>query len=62
MGINIDFKRDKVESTYKTIYIKNELFEKLFQPAIESAKKNNTSFNNVVIKMIEYCTTKGKNF
>ena len=25
MGINIDFKRDKVESTYKTIYIKNEL-------------------------------------
>ncbi|CCY72084.1 putative uncharacterized protein [Clostridium sp. CAG:921] len=58
MGINIDFKRDKVESTYKTIYIKNELVEKIN----DLAKKNNTSFNNVVIKMIEYCTTKGKNF
>ena len=58
MGINIDFKRDKVESTYKTIYIKNELVEKIN----DLAKKNNTSFNNVVIKMIEYCTTKGKYF
>ena len=58
MGINIDFKRDKVESTYKTIYIKNELVEKIN----DLAKKNNTSFNNFVIKMIEYCTTKGKNF
>lgn len=48
MGINIDFKRDKVESTYKTIYIKNELVEKIN----DLAKKNNTSFNNVVMSMI----------
>ena len=52
MSINLDYKKEKVDSTYKTIYIKNELVEKID----ELAKKNNTSFNNVIIKMIEYCT------
>lgn len=43
--------RKKVESRYKTIYLRQEIIE-----ALEKiAQKNNTSFNNVVVSMIEQC-------
>ncbi len=58
MSINIDYKKNKVNSTYKTIYIKNDLVDKID----ELARKNNTSFNNIIIKMIEYCTEKENKF
>ena len=43
--------RKKVDSRYKTIYLRQEIIE-----ALEKiAQKNNTSFNNVVVSMIEQC-------
>ena len=43
--------RKKVESRYKTIYLRQEIIE-----ALEKiAQKNNTSFNNVVVSTIEQC-------
>ena len=43
--------RKKVESRHKTIYLRQEIIE-----ALEKiAQKNNTSFNNVVVSMIEQC-------
>ena len=42
---------NKEESTYKTLYIKQSLVD-----AVDKiAKENNTSWNNVVISMIESC-------
>ncbi len=38
-------------SVYKTLYIKEELVHKIEK----IAKENDTSFNNVVISMIESC-------
>ncbi len=43
--------RNKVESSYRSIYISDELREKVNAVA----KKYDTSFNNIVISMIEYC-------
>lgn len=43
--------KEKESSLYKSLYIKEELVKKIE----EIAKINNTSFNNVVISMIEYC-------
>ena len=43
--------KDKQETVYKTIYIKQTLVEKIDK----IAKENNTSFNNVVVSMIESC-------
>ena len=43
--------KEKITSLYKTLYIKEVLVKE-----IEIiAKENDTSFNNVVISMIEYC-------
>lgn len=47
----IDFSKQKVNASYKTIYIRNDTIEKINKIASE----NNTSFNNVVISMINYC-------
>ena len=52
MSIYINMKKNKVEASYKTLYLKNNLIEKLDK----IAKENNTSFNNVVVSMLEYCT------
>ena len=41
----------KEESIYKTLYIKRSLADHIE----EIASENNTSFNNVVISMIESC-------
>ena len=43
--------REKEISLYKSLYIKEELVKKIESIALE----NNTSFNNVIISMIEHC-------
>lgn len=43
--------KNKVKSTYKTLYISEHLVAQIDQ----IAKANDTSFNNVVVSMIEHC-------
>jgi len=43
--------RKKADATYKTIYLPQEVNDAI----VAIAKTNNTSFNNVVVSMIEYC-------
>ena len=43
--------KKKENSLYKSLYIKEDLAKKVE----EIAKVNNTSFNNVIISMIEFC-------
>lgn len=43
--------QNKEETTYKSLYIKKSLVEKIDRIAFA----NNTSWNNIVISMIEYC-------
>jgi len=43
--------REKETAVYKSLYIKENLVELIDK----IAKENNTSFNNVVISMIESC-------
>lgn len=43
--------KQKVDSRYKTIYLRQSLIEELEK----IARENNTSFNNVVVSMIEQC-------
>lgn len=55
MGINIDFSKKKVSAGYKTIYLKTDMID-----AIEKiANKNDTSFNNVIVSMLEFCLQEG---
>ena len=46
----------KESTVYKTLYIKEDLVKEIEK----IAKDNNTSFNNVIISMIEYCLKKNK--
>ena len=49
--------KEKVTCSYKTLYISDAILEKLNI----IAEENNTSFNNVVVSMIEACLKyKGK--
>ena len=41
----------KESSVYKSLYLKEEIAKKVE----EIAKANNTSFNNVIVSMIEFC-------
>lgn len=43
--------KEKNPSSYKTLYLKDELIKQVEQ----IAKENNTSFNNVIVSMIETC-------
>ena len=43
--------KEKEPSTYKTLYIKENLLKEIEK----IAKENNTSVNNVIISMIETC-------
>ena len=43
--------RKKVESVNKSLYLSKTLAEEIEK----IARDNNTSFNNVVVSMIEYC-------
>ena len=51
MGFQMKPTRKKVPSVYKSLYINEQLAEWVEQ----MAKENETSFNNVVISMIEHC-------
>lgn len=51
MAFTVKPTKEKVKSNYKTLYISETLIEKINRIASE----NNTSFNNVVISMIEHC-------
>lgn len=46
--------KEKEPAAYKSLYIK----EKLIKEVEKIAKENNTSFNNVIISMIEQCLEK----
>ena len=56
MNFKIKPTQGKEVSTYKTIYIKMNLVEKIDK----IAKEENTSFNNVVISMIESCLSENE--
>ena len=43
--------KNKVEAGYKSIYLRQTIIEELEK----IARDNNTSFNNVVVSMIEQC-------
>ena len=43
--------KKKVEAGYKTIYLRQTLIDKINR----IAQENSTSFNNVVVSMIERC-------
>lgn len=43
--------QDKIPATYKTLYLKENHVKEIEK----IAKENNTSFNNVVVSMIETC-------
>ena len=43
--------KQKVEAGYKTIYLRQSVIDEVEQ----IAKDNSTSFNNVVVSMIELC-------
>lgn len=49
--------KEKVLSVYKTLYIKEELVKQIEK----IAKENDTSFNNVIISMIEACLEDNEN-
>lgn len=51
MGFTIKKEKPKEKSTCKSIYIKKDLASVLEKMALD----NNTSFNNIVLSMIEYC-------
>lgn len=46
-----EIKEKRVDSTYKSLYLPCQLIEQI----TEIAKKNKTSFNHVVVSMIEHC-------
>lgn len=43
--------KEKEKTSYKTLYLKDNLVHEIEK----IAKENNTSFNNVVVSMIETC-------
>jgi len=43
--------KEKIKCGYKTLYISENTIEKINN----MAKENQTSFNNIVVSMIEYC-------
>lgn len=51
VNFKIERTRKKVESSYKTLYLSDELIRKID----EIARENDTSFNNVVVSMIKCC-------
>ena len=51
MGFVPKSTKKKENTIYKSLYIKEELAKKVE----EIAKTNNTSFNNVIVSMIEFC-------
>ena len=56
MKFDIKNTREKESSTYKTLYIKQTLVEQIDN----IAKEHKTSWNNVVVSMIESCLSNEK--
>ena len=52
---SIDYTKKRVNAGYKSIYLRNELIEQIN----DIAKEKDTSFNNIVVKMIEFCLQEG---
>ena len=52
---NIDYTKKRVNAGYKSIYLRTDLIDKIN----ELAKEKDTSFNNIVVKMIEFCLQEG---
>lgn len=50
MASKINFTKNKKKSTYKSLYISEDLLNKIHKVAYE----NNTNFNNVVIRILEH--------
>lgn len=48
--------KQKVSSVYKTLYLREELVKQIEK----IAKENDTSFNNVIVSMIETCLEDNK--
>lgn len=59
MEFKIRLQKEKEETVYKSLYMRQKQVEQINQ----IAKEYNTSFNNVVVSMIESCLeeTDGKN-
>ena len=57
MNFEIKNTKNKVSTVYKTIYLKENLAKQIEK----IAKDNNTSFNNIVISMIEFCINNENN-
>ena len=51
MKFEIKPTKEKIKSSYKTLYLSDGLIQQL----TKIANDNNTSFNNVVVSMIETC-------
>jgi len=51
MQFDIKPTKEKVKSSYRTLYLSDELVQQL----TKIAEENNTSFNNAVVSMIEAC-------
>ena len=51
MKFEVKKTKEKETASYKTLYIKDKLIKEIEK----IAKENNTSFNNVIISMIEHC-------
>ena len=57
MNFTLKKTKEKETAVYKSLYIK----ETLSQKVEDIARENNTSFNNVIISMIEYCLEQQNN-
>ncbi len=57
MNFTLKKTKEKETAVYKSLYIK----ETLSQKVEDIARENNTSFNNVIISMIEYCLEQPNN-
>lgn len=51
MSFNLKNINSKSSASYKTIYLRDEVIEKIEK----IAKERNTSFNSVITNMIDYC-------
>lgn len=56
MNFKIKETKEKVKSSYKTLYLSEDIIEQVSN----IAKEHNTSFNNIIVSMIEHCLEESK--
>ena len=56
MSFTIKDTKRKEPASYKSLYLKDNLIKEIENIALE----NNTSFNNVIVSMIEHCLKNNK--